>query len=370
MGSEKFCLRWNDFETNISSAFRELRDDKDFFDVTLACDDEQIQAHKVILSACSPFFRNVLRRNPHQHPLLYLKGVKYTDLQSVLNFMYHGEVNVAQEELNSFLAVAEDLRVKGLTQGSNNSAGNSKPKETYRPPPTKSPAAPTRPPDRDPLPPPKRPRPVQTYQQEDDDIQEVVPVKSEPRDHVIPPAPAPAPASAPVYSSPAPVYSSPAPLPPAPVQEEHHGGQLQQIDDSMYAADDSYEDYGGYENNQGYETGGAMAEQTMDASKGFVPSDFIGIDPSYFKGMTLEEASEKALQRLGPGTFICLVCGKYSPSFTNAKHHFEAMHFAGSGYNCEFCFKFMKTKHALDCHISRNHRSDRVARTQGELFTF
>merc|ERR1711973_631386 len=118
---EKFCLRWNDFESNISSAFRELRGDKDFFDVTLACDDDQIQAHKVILSACSPFFRNVLKRNPHQHPLLYLKGVKYTDLQSVLNFMYHGEVNVAQDELNSFLAVAEELRVKGLTQNNGSS---------------------------------------------------------------------------------------------------------------------------------------------------------------------------------------------------------------------------------------------------------
>merc|ERR1712183_1221274 len=117
MESEKFCLRWNDFETNISAGFRELRNEKDFFDVTLACDDSQLQAHKVILSACSPFFRNVLRRNPHQHPLLYLKGVKYTELLSVLNFMYMGEVNVAQEELNSFLSVAEDLKVKGLTQG-------------------------------------------------------------------------------------------------------------------------------------------------------------------------------------------------------------------------------------------------------------
>merc|ERR1712233_242821 len=129
MGSEKFCLRWNDFENNISSAFRELRDDKDFFDVTLACDDEQIQAHKVILSACSPFFRQILRRNVHQHPLLYLKGVKYTDIQSVLNFMYHGEVNVAQENLNSFLAVAEDLKVKGLTQ--NKSGPSARTKETY-----------------------------------------------------------------------------------------------------------------------------------------------------------------------------------------------------------------------------------------------
>ena len=116
MGSEQLCLRWNDFEANISSAFKDLRDDKDFFDVTLACDNEQIMAHKVILSACRPFFRTILRRNIHQHPLLYLKGVRYLDLQSVLDFMYHGEVSVAQDDLNSFLAVAEELRVKGLTQ--------------------------------------------------------------------------------------------------------------------------------------------------------------------------------------------------------------------------------------------------------------
>ena len=124
MGSiEKFCLRWNDFESNISGAFRELREDKDFFDVTLACDDDQIQAHKVILSACSPFFRQILKRNKHDHPLLYMKGVRYIDLVSVLNFMYHGEVNIAQEELNSFLATAEDLQVKGLTQNSNHRRG-------------------------------------------------------------------------------------------------------------------------------------------------------------------------------------------------------------------------------------------------------
>ena len=116
--SEKICFRWNDFETNVSSAFREIREEKDFFDVTLACDDDnQIQAHKVIIAACSPFFRNILRKNTHPSPLLYLKGVKYKDLVSVLNFMYMGEVNVALDDLNQFLAVAEDLRVKGLTQG-------------------------------------------------------------------------------------------------------------------------------------------------------------------------------------------------------------------------------------------------------------
>ena len=126
MESEKFCLRWNDFESNISTAFRELREDKDFFDIALACENEVIQAHKVILSACSPFFRDVLRRYPNQNPLLYLKGVKYTDIHSVLNFMYHGEVNVAQEDLNSFLAVAEDLKVKGLTQNQTQTENPSK----------------------------------------------------------------------------------------------------------------------------------------------------------------------------------------------------------------------------------------------------
>ena len=123
--SEKFCLKWNDFENNVSVAFRELRDDRDFFDVTLACEDDQIQAHKVILSACSPFFKNLLRRNPHQHPLLYLKGISFRDIQSVLNFMYHGEANIAQDDLNNFLTVAEDLKVKGLTQGNSET---SKPK--------------------------------------------------------------------------------------------------------------------------------------------------------------------------------------------------------------------------------------------------
>ena len=114
---DKFCLKWNDFETNLSSAFRDIRDDKDLLDCTLSCGPQQIQAHKLILSACSPFFRTVFKQNPHSHPLLYLKGISFTDLQAVITFMYHGEVNVAQEDLNTFLLVAEELKVKGLTQG-------------------------------------------------------------------------------------------------------------------------------------------------------------------------------------------------------------------------------------------------------------
>ena len=110
----------------MSSSFTKLRQKSEFFDVTLSCDHgkSEIQAHKVILAACSPFFHRVLARNPHQNPLIYLKGVDYENLEAVINFMYQGEVNVAQEDLNGFLGVAQELAVKGLTDGNKNSNGN------------------------------------------------------------------------------------------------------------------------------------------------------------------------------------------------------------------------------------------------------
>ena len=259
MSSEKFCLRWNDFETNISGAFRELRDDKDFFDVTIACEDEQMQAHKVILSACSPFFRNILRRNQHQHPLLYLKGVKYTDLQSVLNFMYHGEVNVAQEELNSFLSVAEDLRVKGLTQNQGTAASTRQ--KDQSPPRSSKPRII----EREPPPPPKRPKPpaVQTFssvqrqptsftqRDQDDDIQELPLVKTEPRD-------------TPVYPSPAIPANHPEP------QDDTQQHQL--VEQDQYGEEGTmgeYEDYGQY-GDSSYDDGqyGQAMGHQADGGKG------------------------------------------------------------------------------------------------------
>jgi len=113
---ETFCLKWQNFEFNLANAFQDLRSDVEFFDVTLACGDKQIDAHKVVLSACSSFFRDILKKNKHPHPLVYLKGVKYSHIVALLNFIYQGEVNVAQDDLSSFLAVAEELKVKGLTK--------------------------------------------------------------------------------------------------------------------------------------------------------------------------------------------------------------------------------------------------------------
>ena len=114
--SEKLCLKWNDFQENVNKAFGRLRNETEFVDVTLACEDgQQVEAHKVILTASSPFFDNLLKKNRHPHPLIYMKGVKFEDLLSIVDFLYCGEANVYQENLDSFLRIAEDLKLKGLT---------------------------------------------------------------------------------------------------------------------------------------------------------------------------------------------------------------------------------------------------------------
>jgi len=328
MANEKFCLRWNDFESNISSAFRELREDKDFFDVTLACEDEQLQAHKVILSACSPFFRTVLRRNRHEHPLLYLKGVKYADLVSVLNFMYHGEVNVAQEELNSFLAIAEELKVKGLTQ--NNSGGSSS--SSKNPPPSKPPSASHHRPSPAPQssshlhtstpPPPKRPRPTppvaapSIYQEDPDEIQEVAPaamVKEEPRQHH------------------------------QVAMEEQQ--QQEVIDNSgameQYGAEGDYGEYEGYEGD--YDQGG-MGDASM-----------VGADGNKELNLSLDRLIEQSLDGEGKLWHKCVSCGKMMKQKDKLRRHVEVH--MGWSLPCPICGEVCKTRNGLSHHHARVHRS-------------
>ena len=113
--SEKLCLKWNEFQDNISKTFRNLRQDTYFSDVTLVCEDgKQIEAHKVILSASSNFFQKLLARIKHPHPLIYLRGVKSDDLLAIIDFLYFGEAKVYQEHLDSFLCLAKEVQLEGL----------------------------------------------------------------------------------------------------------------------------------------------------------------------------------------------------------------------------------------------------------------
>ena len=114
--SEKLCLKWNDFQENLNSAFGVLRNDHDFADVTLVGEDgTQIETHKVVLASSSPFFMEILKKNKHSHPIIYMKGSKSTDIVAMVDFLYYGEANVNQESLDVFLGLAEELRLKGLT---------------------------------------------------------------------------------------------------------------------------------------------------------------------------------------------------------------------------------------------------------------
>ena len=113
--SGKVCLKWNDFQETLTSSFVLLRNDEEFTNVTLVSEDgEQIEAHKVVLVASSPFFMELLKRNKHKHPMIYMRGVKSEDLLAIVYFLYRGEANIFQDNLDSFLAIAEELQLKGL----------------------------------------------------------------------------------------------------------------------------------------------------------------------------------------------------------------------------------------------------------------
>jgi len=323
MGSEKFCLRWNDFENNIGCAFRELRDDKDFFDITLACDEDQIQAHKVIVSACSPFFKHILKRNHHQHPLLYLKGVRFTDLQSVLNFMYHGEVNVAQDELNSFLAVAEDLQVKGLTQNQSQEQKSIKDStknilnssiDRYQPPEYVATSQPQQP-QRHLQPSASSYSPK--YQTEHyADVQEIIPVKPEP-----------------IESLPPPAQSTSLPQHHDYIPTGHEAQALTPADDQMVGYQENYEDYGQYE-------GEYIGDGAVGANKDVLSQLDAQISSMMYKG-------DKA--------WHCGVCDRTSRGKINISRHIEATHLENHpGINCEICGETVRTRNAL-----RQHRADR-----------
>ena len=115
--TEKLCLQWNDFKDNVLTAFGSLREDKDFTDVTLACEDgQQVEAHKVILAASSPFFQNVLKTNQHTHPLIFMRNVSFENLGAIIDYLYLGEASLLEENLESFLQIAEELALKGLAR--------------------------------------------------------------------------------------------------------------------------------------------------------------------------------------------------------------------------------------------------------------
>ena len=299
MSEDKFCLQWNEFEANIISGFQDLREEKDFFDVTLACEDEQISAHKVILSACSPFFRTILRRNSHPHPLLYMKGVKFTELESILHFMYHGRVNVAQEDLTNFLTVAEDLKVKGLTQnttGSNSvSSGQPPSNETF---------------------------PLLKQKLSEPNVRR----SNKPSSAGVR-APAPA---------------------PVPVEEEEDVQEVFPVIDSVKTEVEEEE----YEDSTILEEG---AEHFV-INNGQSESELAS--PANFDQHNHFDHFDQYMSKIGVGTFSCNIC-PYVKTKTMVRNHVESIHYPNTfTYTCPICGKAFGTNNSYVCHKKRAHKGE------------
>ena len=112
---QQYCLKWNSFTSNMSEMFQEMLTNQILVDCTLACDGASIKAHKLILSACSPYFQQLFLSNPCKHPIVILNDIKFEQLQAIIDFIYSGEVNIPIHELTPLLAAAETLKIKGLS---------------------------------------------------------------------------------------------------------------------------------------------------------------------------------------------------------------------------------------------------------------
>ncbi len=115
-----FCLRWNNYQTNLTNVFDQLLQNESFVDVTLACaDGHSVKAHKMVLSACSPYFQSLFYDNPCKHPIVIMKDIKWNELKAAVEFMYRGEINICQEQIGPLLKVAESLKIRGLADVNN-----------------------------------------------------------------------------------------------------------------------------------------------------------------------------------------------------------------------------------------------------------
>ncbi|XP_063228442.1 longitudinals lacking protein-like isoform X3 [Bacillus rossius redtenbacheri] len=132
MASEQqFCLRWNNHQSTLVSVFDTLLESGTLVDCTLAAEGQYLKAHKVVLSACSPYFELLLSQHYEKHPIIILKDVKFQELKAMMDYMYRGEVNISQDQLGALLKAAESLQIKGLSDSGGGGTEKEEPAEKY-----------------------------------------------------------------------------------------------------------------------------------------------------------------------------------------------------------------------------------------------
>ena len=302
--NEKLCLKWNDFQTNINSSFKDLRNGQDFTDVTLVCGDNQrIEVHKIILASASKVFKNILQENKHPHPLIYMMGIDTENLESIVDFVYYGETNILQNNLDSFFLLATELDVKGLAQ--NQEASHIE--EAMSNPSIK---------------PKKKPKNLNTVPREpnvfNEDIDRFLGLQKKfelsssdiKREHI------------------------------QGVNIQHTSNNTLNVEDTTNKTELLYES-----------TVSLMNESTHLESKSTVPfNENIGLD----------EQINSMINNLA-GVWTCSVCGKTDKhNFkNNLQKHIET-HIQGLSHSCNHCGKTFRSRNARQLHISRKHNNKNI----------
>ncbi|XP_060519049.1 protein abrupt isoform X2 [Cylas formicarius] len=356
---QQYSLRWNDFHSSILSSFRHLRDEEDFVDVTLACDGCSFTAHKVVLSACSPYFRRLLKANPCQHPIIILRDVQQKDMENLLRFMYNGEVNVGQENLTDFLKTAQMLQVRGLADVSAGAA-------TQR---------------------------LTTTSEEKISQPSTLPWNSDRpealREEGLSPPPAKRARSSERDFSSQERAVSPASrnnngdLPGSLLGQALEGGtnaiakEAQSTGDDSSSSDTAISDHGDpvtpkteppdyplLDEHNPFHTNGGLLDQTRPPS---FPGALLGLQglsglipgPSGMHGNTNDFVSRRSLDMMrvrATDPRPCPKCGKIYRSAHTLRTHLEDKHTICPGYRCVLCGTVAKSRNSLHSHMSRQHR--------------
>jgi len=323
---EELCLRWNDFESILSRSFTDMRAESDFFDVRIACYDKAVMktlpAHRVVLSACSPVLKELLRAigsdTSANGPLIFLRGIAYQKMEAILDFMYNGQTKVNHTDLDAFLAAAEELKIKGLTNSSNSNENST----------------------------PSRKRSNLHPEVETKKVKKIKPAP--------PPSPAP--------KSPSPTPGPSAEVANVMVKSEavHHEveADIEDVQDLEPGNDDSYQEYPEGEGPELEETFDESAYQEDGAPMDAFPRDSKEIS---------EEEREKAIEDnlfydIQTGVAQCLQCLMKFKRKTQYRDHFEAHHIVWEGYPCEYCNERIKNRSLRRNHYQRVHREEHTKR--------
>ena len=116
MQQEKYTVTWHTYSDHLRDVLREIKSEDSFADVTLVTDDKKrIKAHRNILSAFSSVFKDILQTNSNNnHPVLDLRGIQHSEMESILQFIYLGEASFHKDRMNEFFMVAKSLDIRKL----------------------------------------------------------------------------------------------------------------------------------------------------------------------------------------------------------------------------------------------------------------